>query len=121
MAGGDHHRSALDRLTGLVPVDAVLRNVDIQALLDRIDMNELLDRIDVNAIVARVDFDDVVARMDLGSIVERSVHGAASGGVDEVRAASLRLDRWITRRVDRLLRRSPGWRPLGPRTMTTSA
>lgn len=111
MADAGEHRSALDRLTGLVPVDAVLRNVDVQALIDRIDMNEVLDRIDMNA---------VVARMDLPAIVQRSVRSATSGTLDEVRAAGARLDHWITRQVDRLLRRSDGWRTAEPVTTVMS-
>lgn len=106
----DRH-SPLDRLAGLVPVDAVLRNIDIEALLDRID---------VNALLAKVDLDELVARMDLGAIVQRSVRGATSGSLDEVRAVGERLDGWITRHVDRLLRRAPGWRPAAQSATVTS-
>ena len=119
---GDEHnrRSPLDRLTDLVPVDAVMRNVDVQALLDRIDMDALLERIDVNAVVAKVDLDEVVSRMDLGAIVQRSVRGVTSGSIDEVRTVGERLDAWITHHVDRLLRRAPGWRSAAPSATVTS-
>ncbi len=124
---GSRH-NPLDRLAGLVPVDAVVRNVDVQAVIDRIDLDAVLarvdldavlSRVDVDALVARIDLDQVVARMDLASLMEQSVRGAASGGLDVVRAQSVRLDSWFTTRIDRLLRRSPGWRP--PRPVATTA
>ena len=107
-------RGPLDRLTNLVPVDAVMRNIDIDAVLDRIDMDALLARIDVNAVAARLDLDEVVERMDLGAIVQRSVRGATTGTLHEVRSSGVRLDRWITGLVDRLLRRPEAWRPAQP-------
>jgi hypothetical protein len=109
-----NRRTAVDRLASLVPVDAVVRNVDVQALLDRIDLDAVLERIDMNAVVARVDLDEVVARMDLARLMEQSVRGAASGSLGVVRAQGVRLDRWITGQVDRVLRRHPGWRPARP-------
>ena len=121
--------NALDRLAGLVPVDAVVRNVDVQAVIDRIDLDAVLSRVDldavlsrvdVDALVARIDLDQVIARMDLARLMEQSVRGAASGSLDVVRAQSVRLDSWLTVRIDQLLRRKPGWRPSRPTAAATT-
>ncbi len=123
----DPRRTALDRVASLLPVDAVVRNVDMQALLSRIDLDAvlagidvdaLLERVDVNAVVARVDLEAVIALMNLAMLMEQSVRGAASGSLDVLRAQSVRLDGWITSHVDWLLRRRPGWRPTRPAVRT---
>jgi hypothetical protein len=137
----NNRRRAVDRIIELMPMDAVVRQVDVQAIIDRVDLNalmervdvqriidrvdinalmervdlnELLDRVDVNAIVSRVDVEDIVARTEIGQVVVSSTTGLVTRGLDFVRAQGVGLDQWSNRWVDRLLRRSPADTPLGP-------
>ena len=125
----ENRHNALDRLAGLVPVDAVVRNVDVQAVVDRID----LDAVWLGSTSMRSCPGSTWMPSWPGSISIRSSpewtspaswsspsRGAASGSLDVVRAQSVRLDGWITTRIDRLLRRKPGWRPSRPAAPTGS-
>jgi hypothetical protein len=134
-------RGALERMLSMMPVDAVVRQVDAQALIDRIDVqalidrvdldavlarvdldrvlarvdiNELIDRIDVNAIAGRIDVEDLVARTEIGELVVQSTTGLATKALDTLRAQGVGLDQWMNRWVHRILRRPPGSTPEGP-------
>jgi hypothetical protein len=140
-AVSNNRRRAVDRVLDLMPMDAVVRQVDVQAIIDRVDLNalmervdvqhiidridinalmervdlnELLDRVDVNAIVSRVDVEDIVARTELGQVIVSSTTGLVTRGLDFVRAQGVGLDQWSNRWADRLLRRRPGDAPIGP-------
>ncbi len=74
---GRHKKSfnPLSRLTnaaaGVVPMDALLDDVDIDALVDRIDLNEQIARIDLNAALARVDMNQLLSQVDLDEVMSR--------------------------------------------------
>jgi hypothetical protein len=116
-------KPSLDPLVRLVDMNAVLERVDVDELLDRVDVNAILDRVDIDRVLARVDVqrlleridvDDLVQRTELGSLVVRSTSGMASAALDAVRSQTVGLDSFVTRWADRVLRRAPGSRPLGP-------
>jgi hypothetical protein len=140
-AGGRRPRGPLDRVLGLVPVNAVVEQVDVQAVLERVDINALLarvdidallarvdvnalvervdvngilDRVDVNALIERVDVEEIVARTEVGDIVVQSTTGLAERALDTLRAQFVRLDQWTNRVVNRLLRRRGADSPPGP-------
>jgi hypothetical protein len=94
----DQRPTPLDRI--LTPVDAV-----VQQVINHIDLNAILEQIDLNAILERIDLD---------AVVERSVRRASRRTLDAAQSEAARLDGWTTGIVDRVLRRSPGWRPLRP-------
>jgi hypothetical protein len=135
----DHGR--LDRLLGLMPINAVVEQVDVQAVIERVDINEILtrvdidalieridinkiveqvdlnrilDRIDVNAIASRIDIEELVARTEIGGIVIQSTTGLFERALDTLRAQFVRLDNLTNRIVNRILRRSPAEMPLAP-------
>jgi uncharacterized RDD family membrane protein YckC len=72
---GRHKKSfnPLSRLTnaaaGVVPVDALLDDVDMNALVERVDLNEQLERIDLNEALARVDMDRLLGQVDLNQLM----------------------------------------------------
>jgi len=99
----DQRRTPLDRV--LLPVDTVVQHV-----ISGLDLNAILEQIDVNELIARVDLD---------AVIQRSVRGATRGTVDLARGQGARLDGWIVRLVDRILRRPAGWRPVRPSAAPT--
>jgi hypothetical protein len=135
----DHGR--FDRLLGLMPINAVVEQVDVQAVIERVDINEILtrvdidalieridinkivervdlnqilDRVDINTIVSRIDVEQLVARTEIGGIVIQSTTGLFERALDTLRAQFVRLDQFTNRAVNRVLRRSQAELPLGP-------
>ncbi len=121
----ERRRSALDRLVGIMPVDAVIRQVDVDEVLERIDVNALigridldhvLDRIDVDRLVERIDMDRLVERLDLEAVVGRSVRAVSHGTLGVIRDRGRQGDRWLERVVDRVRRGTSTWRHTGALT-----
>lgn len=108
MAGmaDSRRRSSLDRLVGVMPVDAVVRQIDVEALVERVDVNAVLDRVDIDRLIERIDVNAVVARLDLGHAVAQSTRGVAARALDAFRVAGGRLDVLVETIVDRVLHRS---------------
>lgn len=118
-------RVDLNAVIGAVDIDAVMKKIDLNTLLDRVDLDDLIRRVDVGAVLDRVDVNDLVKRIDMAALVEETDLGAviasSSGGVmnealDALRSQVVGLDRFIDRRVSRLLRRKHPL-PSGPSTL----
>lgn len=109
-------------MVGVVPIEAVLDNVDVNAVLDEVDVNRLLERIDLDRLMDRVDVDALLDRVDVERIVDRAgipqivaeTTGHLAGGtLDLARARLADADRLAARITDRVtLRRRtrPAWR-----------
>jgi uncharacterized RDD family membrane protein YckC len=109
------------RMVGMVPIEAVLDNVDVNAVLDEVDVNRLIERVDLDRLIERVDLDAVLARVDMERVVQRAgipqivaeTTGHLAGGtLDLARARLADADRLAAVIVDRLtLRRRtrPVW------------
>ena len=106
----------VDRLLGVVPFDAVIRQIDVQAILERIDLNALLDEVDVDRLVGRIDVAQLLDQVDIGGLIVESTKGVAGRALDAVRLAAARFDLVIERWVNRALRRAPD--PDAPDTTT---
>jgi hypothetical protein len=109
----------VDRIVNSIDIDAILARVDINEIVQRVDLNAVASGIDVDAIVARVDMDAILDRVDvtgiaqqviedvdLPSIIRESSGAMASETVQEVRLQSMGADRFVTRVVDKVLRRN---------------
>jgi len=105
----------------------VLEQVDVDAVVTKVDLNRIVERIDLNAIAARIDFDAVVARVDmaglteqvmdevdLGEIIRESSGTMAAETVDALRVQGMRVDRLLSRVVDRVLQRKDERDTAGP-------
>ena len=110
----ERHRGPVDRLVGLMPLDAVLRQVDLNELLDRIDVNAVLDRIDVDRLVDRLDVEQLLAKIELEALIARSMRAASHGTLEVVRSRAAQADHFVDRIVDRVLRRTEGYRAVRP-------
>jgi predicted RNA-binding Zn ribbon-like protein len=88
-----------------VDLNALLDQVDVNAVLARMDLEPVLDRVDVNDLVSRIDMDALVEKTDLGAVIARSSGGMAAEALDAARGQAVRLDQFVDRWVQRLLRR----------------
>ncbi len=104
----------MNRLVARVDVERLIEQVDVQAIIDRVDVERVIERVDVKQLVDRVDVDAIVAQTELGTIIARSTSGVASEVLDVVRAQGVGLDDFVSRWVNRALRRSPDDLPAGP-------
>ncbi|MCA1982901.1 RDD family protein [Nocardioides nematodiphilus] len=112
-------------LVGIVPIEAVLDNVDVNAVLDEVDVDRLIERIDVNrvlecvdveALMARVDVERLVQRAGIPQIVAQTTGHLAGGTLDLLRGRLADGDRLAATVVDRLLvrrRTRPLWYDAG--------
>jgi hypothetical protein len=114
-------RLDINAILDRVDIDRILARVDLDALLKRVDVNDVIDRIDVNAVVARVDVEDLVARTELGDLLVHSTTSLATKFLDTLRAQGVGLDQFMNRWVDRILRRPPDAAPAGPPLRVTQA
>jgi hypothetical protein len=94
--------------------DAIVDRININALLQRIDVNELLEQIDLNALIGEIDLNSLIEHVEIEALIARSTSNAMGGALDLVRRQGVGLDDFVARLVDRLTRRKPGTRPLGP-------
>lgn len=94
--------------------DAILDRININALLQGIDVNELLEQIDLNALIGEIDLNSLIEHVEIEALIARSTSNAMGGALDLVRRQGVGLDDFVARLVDRLTRRKPGTRPLGP-------
>jgi len=103
----------LNEVMQRVDLNALLARVDMNALLSQVDLNALLGQIDVNDLLGKIDMDALVEETDLGAIIARSSGGLGTEAVDAARSASVGLDQFIDRWVQRALRRKQP-NPLAP-------
>jgi uncharacterized RDD family membrane protein YckC len=101
------HDGPVERLLGVVPFNAVIRQIDVQAVLERIDLNALLDQVDVERLVGRIDINQLLRQVDIGDLLVDSTKGVAGRALDAIRLAVARLDLAVERWVNRVLRRAP--------------
>ena len=112
-------RVDVDGVVSRVDVDKLIDRVDVDKIVSRVDVEKIIERVDVERIIERVDIDSIMEKTELGSIIARSTTGVASEVLDVVRAQGVGLDDFISRWVNRVLRRSPDSLPLGPPTLVT--
>jgi hypothetical protein len=84
--------------------EAVLNQV-VVGVVDMIDMEQLIDHVEIDKIVARVDVAEIINEVDLGGIVRESTTGLVGETVDAVRVQVMGLDLFVSRVVDKVLRR----------------
>jgi hypothetical protein len=106
-------RVDLNALLTQVDLNALLSQVDLNALLSKVDLDALLGQIDVNGLLGQIDMDALVEQTDLGAIIARSSGGLGSEALDSARSASVGLDHFIDRWVQRAIRRKQS-APLAP-------
>ena len=97
-----------------VDLNAVLGEIDMNALLEGVDIEKLIARVDVNALLSQVDIDELIAQTHMGNLIARSGGAMAAKATDVVRDHGARLDFWVQRGADRLLRRRATPAPSGP-------
>ncbi len=114
-------RVDVDALVSRVDVDALVSRVDVDALVSRVDVDALVSRVDVGKIVDQIDIDSIMEQTELGRIIARSTTGVASEALDLVRAQGVGLDDFLSRWVNRALRRRPETLPLGPVLLVRAA
>ena len=119
--GGLVDRVDVAGIVDRVDVGRIVRRVDVDAIVRRVDVAAIVDRVDVARVVDRVDVDAIVGRTELGSLIVRSTSGVATEAVDLVRSQTVGLDGFLGRLVDRVLRRDPAGRPVGPPLLVDTA
>ena len=105
---------AVDLVLNAVDLNEVMQRVDLNALLARVDMNALLSQVDLNALLGQIDVNDLLGKIDMDALVEETDLGRSSPArpaawateaLDAARSASVGLDQFIDRWVQRALRR----------------
>lgn len=81
-----------------------------EAVLDRVDLTELIRaRVDLDALAAEIDVGvlarEVIDAVDIPRLVRDSTEAMGSDTVRGVRMRTVDADEWVTRAVDRVLRR----------------
>jgi hypothetical protein len=84
--------------------EAVLNQV-VVGVVDMIDMENLIEHVPIDKIVANVDVAGIVNEVDLGGIVRESTTGLMGETADAVRVQVMGIDLFISRIVDKVLRR----------------
>ena len=92
--------SVLERIIGIVPIEAILARVDVNALVGQVDVGALLARMDLGTIIT-----DVLAQIELGDLISDSTSSIATDARDAVRVQAMSVDGGLAQVVDRVLRR----------------
>ena len=92
--------SVLERIIGIVPIEAILARVDVNALVGQVDVGALLARMDLGTIIT-----DVLAQIELGDLISDSTSSIATDARDAVRVQAMSVDGGLAHVVDRVLRR----------------
>ncbi len=103
-----------DALFDQINLNALLRRIDLNELLEQIDFDSVLRQIDVNVLISGIDLNALIENVEIETLIARSTSSAMGGALDLVRRQGVGLDDFIARLVDRVTRRKPGTRPLGP-------
>jgi hypothetical protein len=91
----------LERIIGVIPIEAVLARVDVNALISQVDLNALLSSMDLGSLIS-----DVLSQIELGDLISDSTSSIATDARDAVRVQVMSVDGGLARVVDRVLRRS---------------
>jgi hypothetical protein len=103
-----------DMLLDRININALLQKIDVNELLEQINFDDLLSHVDVNVLISGIDLNALMNNLELETIIARSTSSAMGGALDLVRRQGVGLDDFLARLVDRVTRRKPGSRPLGP-------
>jgi hypothetical protein len=103
-----------DMLLDRINVNALLQRIDVNELLEQINFDDLLSHVDVNVLMSGIDLNALMKNVELETIIARSTSSALGGALDLVRRQGVGLDDFVGRFIDRVIRRKPGTRPLGP-------
>jgi hypothetical protein len=90
----------LERIVGMMPIEAVLARVDVNAIVSQVDVGALLARMDLGSLIT-----DVLSQIELGDLISDSTSSIATDARDGVRVQVMGVDSGLERLVDRVLRR----------------
>jgi hypothetical protein len=92
--------SVLERIVGILPIEAILARVDVNALVAQVDVGALLSRMDLGGIIT-----EVLSQIELGDLISDSTSSIAIDARDAARVQAMGVDGGLARVVDRILRR----------------
>ncbi|MGB7051709.1 MAG: hypothetical protein WBG41_09080 [Acidimicrobiales bacterium] len=107
-------RVDVERLIARVDVQRIIERVDVEQIIERVDVEQIIERVDVKRLMEQVDVEAIVSQTEIGTIIAHSTSGVASEVLDIVRAQGVGLDDFVSRWVNRALRRSSDDLPVGP-------
>jgi hypothetical protein len=90
----------LERIVGVLPIEAILARVDVNALVGQVDVGALLSRMDLGSIIT-----DVLSQIELGDLISDSTSSIATDARDAVRVQAMSVDGGLAHLVDKVLRR----------------
>jgi hypothetical protein len=90
----------LERVIGLVPIEAILARVDVNAIVSQVDVGALLSSMDLGSLIT-----DVLSQIELGDLISDSTSSIATDARDAVRVQAMGGDSGFAHIVDRVLRR----------------
>lgn len=90
----------LERVVGLLPIDALLARVDVNAIVSQVDVGALISRMDLGSLIT-----EVLSQIELGDLIHDSTSSIATDARDAVRVEAMSVDGGLERLVDRVLRR----------------
>jgi hypothetical protein len=93
--------SVLERVVGLLPLEAILARVDVNAIVGQVDVGALLSRMDLGSLIT-----DVLSQIELGDLISDSTSSIATDARDAVRVQAMGVDGGLAHLVDRILRRN---------------
>jgi hypothetical protein len=91
----------LERIVGVMPIEAVLARVDVNAIIGQVDLNVLLASMDLGGLIS-----DVLSQIELGDLISDSTSSIATDARDAVRVQAMSVDGGLAHLVDRILRRT---------------
>ena len=92
--------AVLERVVGILPIEAILARVDVNTLVGQVDVGALLSRMDLGSIIT-----DVLSQIELGDLIHDSTTSIAGDMRDGVRIDVMKVDGGVANLVDRVLRR----------------
>ena len=99
-----------DLVATRVDLNRVIESIDVRPIVDRLDVDQIASRLDIEALVARLDVGaiarDVVEEIDLAGIVRESTGTLTDEAIEGVRAQGMHADRFVSKLIDRSLRRA---------------
>jgi hypothetical protein len=90
----------LERIVGVMPIEAVLARVDVNAIVSQVDLGALMASMDLGALIT-----DVLSQIELGDLISDSTSSIATDARDAVRVQAMSVDGGLAQLVDKVLRR----------------
>ena len=90
----------LERVVGLLPIEAILARVDVNAIVGQVDVGALMARMDLGNLIT-----DVLSQIELGDLIHDSTSSIAIDARDAARVQAMSVDGGLANIVDRVLRR----------------